>query len=324
MKGDDCIVLLSGNSVIKKPCYDSNMNIVLAGGSGFIGTQLAKKLLQLQHTVIVIDTVAPAFTHEHLYFIACNIAEQPLPYNVLDHTDAVINLVGATIAQKWTPEVKKIIFESRSKSTQHITESIISATSRPSVFICASAVGFYGQTIEAANEQSKKGQGFLSDVVEGWEKVAHPVTEHGVRLVHVRTAPVLGRGGFLAPIFRAMKFGFVPSLAGQDGFFPWIHIKDIVDVYIFALETSTLQGIVNATAPEVIRRKTFDQLLARVFHKKFVITAPAFITKMIFGEELVTELTKSTQVVPERLLDKGFVFSFPTAESALRDIYETN
>lgn len=299
------------------------MTIVLTGGSGFIGTMLAKKLLQQQHTVIVIDRIAPPFTHERLYFISCDIAQSPLPYSVLDHADAVINLAGMTIAQKWTPEVKKHILTSRTQSTKHVVESIIATASniRPKVFICASAVGYYGDTENhSVNEQSPKGKGFLSDVVEQWEAAARPVTEHGVRLVHIRTAPVLGKGGLLAPIHRAMQFGIVPSLAGNDGYFSWIHIQDIVDAYIFALETSTLQGVVNAVAPTNIHRKQFDSLVAKFFKKHFVITVPKKIAVWVFGEELYEEMIKSTYAVPDRLLDKGFVFTFPTVEQALHDV----
>lgn len=297
------------------------MTIVLTGGSGFIGTLLGKKLLQRGYTVIVIDRVAPPFTHENLYFIGCDIATQQLPYNVLDHADAVINLAGVSIAQKWTPEVKKAILESRVKSTQHVVESILSATSRPKVFICASAVGFYGDTGNTAvNEQGGKGTTFLSTVVEQWETAARPVADHGVRLVYIRTAPVLGNGGFLAPIRRLMQFGITPSLKGKNGWFSWIHYEDIVNIYLFALETSTLQGVVNAVAPGSVPRKTFDKKLAHYFGNKLLITVPQWITTMMFGEELYAELVQSTYVIPERLLDKGFIFSYPTIEQALHQL----
>ena len=193
------------------------MTIVLTGGSGFIGTMLAKKLLQQKHTVIVIDRVAPPFTHEQLYFIACDIASQSLPYNVLDHADAVINLAGAPISQKWNPEVKRAIMESRVQSTKHVVESIIAASSRPSVFICASAVGFYGETgNELVTEQHQKGEGFLSDVVELWEAAARPAAEHGVRVVHIRTAPVLGNAIWIRAIPCGQRWVF--SLDSYTGY----------------------------------------------------------------------------------------------------------
>jgi hypothetical protein len=296
------------------------MTIVITGGSGFIGSQLSKRLLGLGHTVVVVDILPPRFTHEQLFFIHCDITTSPLPYGVLEKTDAVINLAGRSIFGKWTPKVKQQILESRIKSTKHIVEGIIASTSKPSCFICASAIGFYGDTgQEVVDEQGDKGEGFLADVVTQWEGVAREATEHGVRVVCVRTAPVLGHGGMLPQLTKTAKFGFLTKLKKQDFWMSWIHEDDIVNTYLFALETTTVQGVFNASAPEQVSHSSFMRSIGKGLRRRVVGHIPHFIAKKMLGE-FFDEITKNQRVMPKRLLDKGFVFSYPTLDSALKQI----
>lgn len=296
------------------------MTIVLAGGSGFIGTQLSKKLLALGDTVVVVDKSAPRFTHEHLYYIQCDITETQLPFNVLEHTDAIINLVGAPINQKWTKEYKEIIRDSRIISTRHIVESIKETTARPPVFINASAVGYYGERgADTLNEKSEKGTGYLADVVAAWEAEAIEAEQYGVRVVMIRTAPVVGHGGLVAQIRQSARFGLLFSLSKRDFWQAWIHEEDIVNTYLFALQTTTLQGPVNAVAPEEVTHHAFMQTLATAMHRKLVGVLPRFIRTIVFGAELVDEITRSQRITPQLLLDKGFVFQHPTLREAMVD-----
>jgi uncharacterized protein (TIGR01777 family) len=296
------------------------MTIVITGGSGFIGTQLSKRLVAIGHTVVIVDIIPPNFTHENLFFISCDISVNPLPYGILEKTDAVINLVGRSIFGKWTPKVKEEIEQSRIKSTAHIVEGIASASSKPTSFICASAIGFYGDTKESvADEQSLQGEGFLAGVVASWESIAKQATQYGVRVVCIRTAPVLGHGGMLAQLRKTARFGFLLKLKSQDFWMSWIHEEDIVNAYIFALETTTAQGIFNASAPEAVLHSTFMKSLGKGIRRRVVGSIPRFIAKGIFGE-FFTEITTSQQVSPKRLLDKGFVFSYPILDEAFKNI----
>ncbi|MBY0328804.1 TIGR01777 family oxidoreductase [Patescibacteria group bacterium] len=296
------------------------MTIVVTGGAGFIGKNLLESLLGDGYTVIVVDRVAPNRIHPKLFFIQCDITATPLPYNILEHTDAVINLVGEPIAGAWTPEKMTLIKESRIKSTQHIVESIAATKSRPGVFINASAIGFYGDTAdEVVDEQGPVGTDFLAEVVASWEAVARTAIDYGVRVVCVRTAPVLGKGGILKLTTKTSPFGFLVKTTKTNPWFSWIHISDIVGVYRFALETTTLQGVVNASAPEPVLYQTFMSTLSAVIHRPITITAPLWLLT-IFYKGMSTEFTKSSRVVPRRLVDKGYVFKYPTIEEALRDI----
>jgi uncharacterized protein (TIGR01777 family) len=293
------------------------MTIVIAGGSGYIGTMLSKRLLGQGYTVVVVAMTPPPFTHKELFFIQCDLATQALPYNILEHADAVINLAGFPINTKWTPENKKAIRDSRIKSTQTIVDSLASAKSRPTVFICASATGFYGNTGETiADEQTPLGTGFLAEVVAEWEMTARQATEYGVRVVCVRTAPVIGHGGMVSVLQRPATFGLLPRLKKQDFYFSWISELDIVNVYLFALETNTLQGVVNAAAPEPVLYSRFLAALKTIWHNRLTFTLPQWFGKKLFGEGY-KEMTQDSRVVPKRLLDKGFEFVLPTIEQAV-------
>ncbi len=317
------------------------MTIVVTGGSGFIGTMLTKRLLGQGHTVVVVALTSPNFTNKNLFFIQCDMANNPLPYNILEHTDAVINLVGAPISNKWTEEYKKTIRDSRIKSTDSIVAAIAEAKNRPTVFICASATGFYGDTgrasvgsarhdsteSEIVDEQSEQGKGFLADVVVEWEAAARKATEFGVRVVCVRTAPVIGHGGMMDVLKKSAKFGVLAQLSKEDYWFSWIAAIDIVNVYLFALETNTLQGVVNAVAPEPVLYSTFLNELKNVWKHRIVVHIPRWFSKKILGDGY-KELVYNNRVVPKRLLDKGFEFVYPTIETALKayttDEYEKN
>lgn len=293
------------------------MTIVVAGGSGFIGKNLIESLLSEGNTVVVVDRVAPFLTHPKLFFIQCDVAQQSLPYNILEHTDAVINLVGEPINGKWTEEKKGRIRSSRINSTNHIVESIANTKSRPGVFICASAIGFYGDTGESVvDETGAPGDDFLASVVSEWEASARTAIEYGVRVVCVRTAPVLGHGGILKAILQTAPFGFLLNTTKHNPWFSWIHMKDVVGVYRFALQTSTLQGVVNAATPAPIQFHDMMKIIAQTLHRPIIGTIPRFVLKMLYGE-MAKELSKSSRVVPRRLLDKGFVFQYSTMESAL-------
>lgn len=298
------------------------MTIVIAGGSGYIGTQLSKKLLSLGHRVVVIDVRGPVFTHSELFFIQCDISTQPLPYDVLEKTDAVINLAGKTIATKWTAQAMEEIKTSRIESTKHIVETIKNTKNKPSCFISASAIGFYGDTAEEeCDEKCVRGEGFLADVVSLWEEAAREATLYGVRTVCVRTAPVLGHGGFLSQITKTARLGFLVRLAKKDFWMSWIHEEDIIATYIFALETTTVQGVFNASAPETVRHSVFMKTLGSVMKKTVIGAIPSFIAKKMFGS-FFEEITKSQRITPKRLTDKGFVFMYPTLQEALQSLYK--
>ncbi len=257
-----------------------------------------------------------------MFFIKCDITSGPLPYGILEKVDAIINLAGKSILGKWTSSLKDEIEHSRIESTRHIIESIKASANKPSCFICASAIGFYGDTgQEVADEQFPQGQGFLANVVARWETTAREATEYGIRVVCVRTAPVLGHGGVISLFKKTASLGFLLKLKKQDFWTSWIHEEDIVNTYLFALETKTVQGVFNACAPEAVPHSVFMQNLGTSMKRKVIGVVPQYIAKKLFGE-LFDEITKNQRVAPKRLMDKGFIFSYPTLEIALNQIFK--
>ena len=297
------------------------MTIVVTGGSGFIGKTLSQELLSKGHTVIVVARSAPQFTHERLYFINCDLAVSPLPYNILEHTDAVIHLVGRTIFRRWNKKVKKEIRDSRILSTKRVVESIAHATNRPPVFICASAIAIYGNSgNEPIDEQGPIGKGFMPELTEEWEKEAEKASDYGVRVVCMRSARVLGHSKLLAMYKKTARLGFLMRLKKDDFWMSWIHEDDIIRAYLFALETSTLQGVVNATAPNPTKESVFMKSLSRAMRRPVFGVMPQWLANILFGE-LHEELTRNRRAIPQKLINKGFNFLYPEIKGALEEIF---
>lgn len=298
------------------------MTIVIAGGSGIIGSAITKALLAKGHTVIVVDVTGPQFTHEALFFIQCDLTKQPLPYNVLERTDALINLVGVPFARKWNAEYKKLIFDSRIKSTRALVAALEQVQTRPTVFITASSIAYYGDTHGSiVDERAEKGDGFLAEVVSEWETEAMRAEQYNVRTIIIRNAPVLTHAGILYSITKTKAFGFLLYLTRANYWMSWIHEVDMMRIYLFALETTTLVGAVNAVAPEAIQHKEFVNIVGHLLQRKIGRVMPAWLLRKMFGE-MAGEITKSQRVLPQRLIDKGFEFKFPDAKVALASIYD--
>jgi uncharacterized protein len=187
------------------------MNIAITGGSGFIGTALARKLIDTGHHVTVYDRIAPRFSHERMAFIQVNLVTDPVPSSITDH-DAIVHLAGVSIYERWTTEYKQQILDSRTKSTASIVDACNQSETKPSVFVCASAVGYYGDQGDRVLDESASpqptGADFLSDVCVAWEDSAQKIEELGIRRVSIRTAIVLGpNGGMMSKLLPIFKWG---------------------------------------------------------------------------------------------------------------------
>jgi uncharacterized protein (TIGR01777 family) len=243
----------------------------------------------------------------------------PRDRSELGGADAVVHLAGAPIAVRWTARRKREILESRVAGTRRIVDAIAKQQPAPRVFICASAIGFYGdRSDEELTEESRSGTDFLAAVVRDWELAAQGAP---VRSVQLRFGIVLSPGGgALAKMLPAFRLGIGGRLGSGRQWMSWIALHDLVRVIRFALTSDTLTGAVNAVAPQPVTNAEFTATLGRAVRRPAMIPVPAFALRALFGEMAELTMLASQRVMPRRLEDAGFRFDFPTLEGALRHL----
>ena len=244
------------------------MRITITGASGLIGSRLTKALEQRG------DEVTPLSLRRDTDLIA-----------KLEGRDAVVHLAGENVAQRWSDDAKQRIRESREQGTRRLVEAIGQAEPRPKALISASAVGYYGaHGDERLDEDAPPGGDFLAQVCVAWEREAQQAEQHGLRVVRVRTGVLLDKnGGALEKMLLPFKLGAGGPVAGGDQYMPWIHIDDVVGIYVAAIDNDW-SGPVNATAPEPVTNKAFGKALGRALHRPAVLPIPGFAIKALYGD----------------------------------------
>jgi uncharacterized protein len=296
--------------------------ILVTGGSGFIGSRLTKAFLALGYKVIVADMVPPRFTDEHLTFLKINLSTETLPKEYDGQIYAVVHLAGKNIFGRWTRAFKQEVYDTRINSTRQLVEAFASWQVKPSVFVSASAFGFYGDKgEELVHEVAAPGADFLSKVCVDWEAEAEKASSLGVRVVSIRTAHVLGKGGLLAPLFVPFRFGVGAWIGSGKAWLPWVHIDDIVAIYVFAVEHD-IRGPINTGAPELVRQKEFMKEFGRAMHRIVLFSIPIFILYLRYGE-LAYTFDNSTKMSSDTLVGAGFTYKYPTLTAALADVVQS-
>ena len=242
---------------------------------------------------------------------------------VLDMCDAVIHLSGVSIFGHWTEEYKKAIYDSRILSTRALVNHFKIQQKKPTVFVCASAVGLYGSRgEELLDESHTPGTDFLAKVCVDWEGEAAKARDVGVRVVSIRTGIVLGAGGgmlgTLLPIFR---LGIGGRMGSGKQWFSWIHMQDLLKIYETAVLDARLEGGVNAVSPEAVRNTELVSEIGKVLHRPTIIPLPAFVLRMIVGQ-FADAILGSQHVVPTKLTTINFEYAYPTLASALAEIVQ--
>lgn len=298
------------------------MKLVLAGGTGFIGTPLRQTLVGDGHEVILLtrypSRVAVA-AGQQLRAVAWRpgIAGEWTAH--LDGVDGIINLAGEPIANKrWTAQQKARIRDSRISATASLVDAIGRLTRKPATLINASAVGYYGpRGDESLDESAVSGQGFLADVCRQWEATARRAESLGVRVVCLRIGVVLANdGGALAKMLPPFRLGLGGPVGSGRQWFSWIHRDDVIGLIRFALTHETLRGPVNATAPEPVTMRQFATALGRALHRPSGLPAPAFALRLVLGEMSEMLLT-GQRVVPVVAQRSGYAFGYPSLDRAL-------
>ncbi len=302
------------------------MKIVVAGGTGFIGKEVVRKLLDRGHDVVVLSRRVAAFKEiasPQLKIELWDAKTIGLWKSQLDGADAVINLTGESIAAKrWTAAQKKVLRDSRLQSASALLEAIKSASQKPKILINASAVGFYGSVPAGdVTEKDAKGQGFLADLCAEWESEVMKASSMGLRVVLLRIGIVLEKdGGALQKFIPPFQFYVGGPLGSGKQWFPWVHKMDVVGAILFALDHETLSGPVNVTAPGVVTMNEFCAALGRAMRRPSWAPVPAFALKLLLGE-MADMLTGGQRAIPKRLTESGFKFRYPQADQALSKIF---
>ncbi|GAB1157311.1 TIGR01777 family oxidoreductase [Paenibacillus illinoisensis] len=296
------------------------MKIAICGGTGFVGSALVDYWLQAGHQVHIITRKLPDLHDpgERLIYISWEqLEERP---HLLEGMDALVNLAGETLNQRWTTKAKLEIVESRVTTVSKVARLLAKLEHKPEVVVQASAMAIYGTSPSETFDESspQKSMNFPSRVAEQWEIAADAIQD--VRLVKIRVSLVLGhkRGAF--PL---MKLPYMLGVGGKIGsgkqWTTWIHILDIVRLIDFSIHNKEISGPVNASAPNPVTNDEFGRTVGKVYHRPHWFPVPGFLIKAVVGE-LSVVLLQGQRVIPQKALDHGFEFTFPTLTDALEDL----
>jgi uncharacterized protein (TIGR01777 family) len=290
-----------------------DLRILVAGASGFIGTELVRQLEVEGHAVIRLVRSKPKSPNDVLWAPSTREFES----RVLETVDAVINLSGASTGRiPWTPKYRQEILDSRVDATSTLAAAIRAATHPPTVFLSGSAVGYYGDRPgEVLDEQSHKGSGFFPDVVGAWEAAAQSVPK-GTRVVTFRTGVVVGKGGAFTPLLPLTRFGLGSRFGSGTQNWPWISLYDEAAA-IRHLLTSKLSGPVNLAAPQAATSDEITAYLAKRMRRPYLFRIPAVIIRRLLGDAGQDLLLTSQKVEPMRLLSDGFRFTHQSVQQAI-------
>lgn len=299
------------------------MRIIITGGSGLIGRALVESLAQDGHEVIVLSRNPAAVKNLPKGARAEKWdGRSALGWGQLaDGVDAIVNLAGATISERWSDSRKKEIRESRVNAGKAIVEAVKAAVKKPSVVIQSSAVGYYGpRGSEEITEESGAGSDFLASICKSWEASTAELDSLGVRRPIIRTGVVLAKdGGALPRMLQPIKMFVGGPLGSGKQYFPWIHLKDEVAAIRFLIENKTANGVYNLSAPKPLTNKEFTQVTGKVLGRPAFMPVPAFAMETMFGE-MSTLLLDGQRQMPAHLLKEGFKFQFTDAAAALKDV----
>jgi len=302
------------------------VKIVIAGGSGFLGDALGQAFADDQHEVVVLTRGAarpPADSRRRLVAWTPN-GDAGAWASELNGATAVVNLAGESIAAKrWSAVQKLRILDSRILATRSLVAAIGTAASPPVVFVSGSAVGYYGpRGDDIATEDAPAGTDFLADVCVRWEAEASHATTPRTRVALVRTGLVLDRrGGALPRMLPPFWFGAGGPVGSGQQYWPWIHLRDWVDLVRWIVRSANVSGPINVTAPTPATNAEFARTLGRVLRRPAVLPAPAFALRLLLGEMADALLLSGQRAVPAKAERLGFNFRYRDLDDALRSIF---
>ncbi len=293
------------------------MNILLTGGSGLIGSELTKKLIEKGHQVRIL-TREKEIEHPFYHWSKDKIDEK-----VFENLDGIIHLAGSSISKRWTKSYKKEILTSRVDTANLLYQYVKKLNLNLKFFISASGTAYYGQRTsdQIFIENDKSYNDFLGSVCIEWENGAYQFQDFGARIVCLRTSLVLAKNGDgFKMLKKPIQLGVGANLGDGKQWLPWIHMDDLTQMYVDAVENTHLNGSYNASAPENLSHQAFNQLLAKKMNKPFFMpNIPAFVMQAVLGE-MSDLVLKGSRISPVKIIKTGFQFKYPTLEKAFDDL----
>lgn len=292
------------------------MNILITGGTGFIGSTITKFFLQQNNYITILSRGRSKVLKP------VRVIESINQINTNEKINIIINLAGSSINKKWNKTYKEILISSRVEVTKSLITLIKALKEKPDLLISASAIGYYGtQNNKYLDETSSYIDDFTNELCNLWELEAQKAQELGVRTCITRLGVVLGKnGGVLEKILPLFKLGLGGNIGSGKQFFSWIHLDDVIGIFNFLISNKEQKGIYNLTSPSPTTNSQFTKALSRTLKRPDFFTVPSFLIKMVFGEMGDKLLLNGSAVYPKKLLDNGYEFKFKTIESALKNI----
>lgn len=293
------------------------MNILITGGTGFVGNRLTESFHKQNHHTYILTR----FPDKHPNTSYSSYISYDYPAEKLPTIHAVINLAGESLFGYWSNKKKDAILNSRIQATNRVIDMIKQLPKKPDVFIGGSAVGYYGasEDVMFSEDTTIPGRDFLADVVVKWETCSKQAEELGIRTVYTRFGVILGEKGALPYMSLPVKMFAGGKIGDGEQWVSWVHIEDAVRLIEFCLANTHIKGAVNVTAPHPKRNKDFMQILARALRRPYWLPAPSPLIHATIGE-MSQLITQGQYVVPKKALDYNFEFNYPFLKEALREI----
>lgn len=295
------------------------MRVLVSGASGLVGSALVKALVERGDQVLRLVRRAPRGQDE----VEWSVPQRTIDRERLHEIDAVVHLAGESVfSPRWTAAKKRRIRDSRVVGTRLLAETLASLDAKPRRWVCASAIGFYGDRgNEWVTEASGSGAGFLAETCVEWEAAAEPGRKAGISTCHARLGVVLSLdGGALATMLPVFRLGFGGRLGSGEQFMSWIHVRDVVRGFLALLDSESVDGPANLVAPHPVTNRVFSEQLGLAIRRPAVMPLPATVLRTVGGEMAREVLLASVRARPVRLQEVGFEFAFPELAPALRDL----
>jgi uncharacterized protein len=300
------------------------MRLVIAGGTGFLGSALTTALREEGHEIVILTRQRGIASAGCLSWTPDGTVG---PWaRVVDGADAVINLAGAALDEnRWTGARKRVLVDSRVLATRSLARAIGAASRPPSLLLSSSAVGYYGaRGDEIVTEEGYAGSGFLAGLVLRWEKEAQAAASPHTRVALLRSGVVLAPdGGALSRMLLPFRLGLGGPFGSGRQYLSWIHRQDWIDMARWLLTGPAVDGPFNAVAPAPVTNTDFARTLARILHRPHLLRVPAFVLRVALGEMADAALLAGQRVVPAKAQRLGFRFQWPALEAALRDLLDS-